>query len=81
MKENEKVIDMVEDGEIVEETKISKVKGYVKDNWKKIAVGAVAIVAGAIGYSLGNRNSEVIYDLPPINDTDDVEDNSSTPEE
>ena len=76
-----KIIDMTEDGEIVEETRISKVKGYVKNNWKKIAVGAVAIVAGAIGYSLGNRNSEVIYDLPPVDENDDVEENSSTPEE
>ena len=71
--DEKKVIDMVEDVEI-EETKFSKVKGYVKNNWKKIAVGAVAIVAGAIGYTLGSKNPEtIIYDLPPVDDeTDDA---------
>lgn len=77
MKENEKVIDMVEDGEIVEETKISKVKGYVKDNWKKIALAVGAVAIGAIGYTFGSKNPEtIIYDLPPVNETDDVEEKS-----
>lgn len=77
-----KVIDMVEeDGEIVEETKVSKMKGYVKNNWKKIVVAVGAVAIGAIGYTLGSKNSDtVIYDLPPVDESDDVE-NASTPEE
>ena len=75
-----KVIDMVEeDGEIVEETKISKMKGYVKSNWKKIAVAIVAVATGAIGYTLG-KSDTIVYDLPPADESDDVE-NASTPEE
>lgn len=75
MKENEKVIDMTEDGEIVEETRISKVKTYIKGNWKKIALAVGAVTIGAIGYTLGSKNPEtIIYDLPPVDDeTDDVE--------
>lgn len=75
-----KVIDMVEeDGEIVEETKISKMKGYVKNNWKKIAVAIGAVAIGAIGYTLG-KSDTIVYDLPPVDESDDVE-NASTPEE
>lgn len=75
-----KVIDMVEeDGEIVEETKISKMKGYVKSNWKKIAVAIGAVAIGAIGYTLG-KSDTIVYDLPPVDESDDVE-NASTPEE
>lgn len=75
-----KVIDMVEDGEI-EETKFSKAKGYVKNNWKKIALAVGAVAIGAIGYTLGSKSDEtVVYDLPPVDETDDVE-NVSTPEE
>ena len=75
-----KVIDMVEeDGEIVEETKISKMKGYVKSNWKKIAVAIGAVAIGAIGYTFG-KSDTIVYDLPPVDESDDVE-NASTPEE
>ena len=72
--DEKKVIDMVEDVEI-EQTKFSKVKGYVKNNWKKIAVAVGAVAVGAIGYTLGSKNPEtIIYDLPPVDDeTDDVE--------
>lgn len=76
--ENEKVIDMVEDGEIVE-TKFSKVKSYIKGNWKKIAVAIGAVAIGAIGYTLG-KSDTIVYDLPPVDESDDVE-NASTPEE
>lgn len=78
--DEKKVIDMVEDVEI-EETKFSsKVKGYVKNNWKKIAVAVGAVAVGAIGYTLG-KSETIVYELPPVDETDDVEDNSSTPEE
>jgi hypothetical protein len=78
--DEKKVIDMVEeDGEIVEETKISKMKGYVKNNWKKIAVAIGAVAIGAIGYTLG-KSDTIVYDLPPVDESDDVE-NASTPEE
>ena len=70
--ENEKVIDMVEDGEIVE-TKFSKVKSYIKGNWKKIAVAVGAVAVGAIGYTFGKNSETIIYDLPPVDESDDVE--------
>ena len=76
-----KVIDMVEDEEIVTETKISKAKKYIKGNWKKIAIAIGAVTVGAIGYALGSKSDDtVVYDLPPVDETDDVE-NVSTPEE
>ncbi|NSJ25480.1 hypothetical protein [Blautia glucerasea] len=77
--ENEKIIDMVEDGEIVE-TKFSKVKSYIKGNWKKIAVAVGAVAVGAIGYTFGKNSETIVYDLPPVDESDDVE-NASTPEE
>ena len=70
--DEKKVIDMVEDVEI-EETKFSKVKSYIKGNWRKIAVAVGAVAVGAIGYTLG-KSDTVVYDLPPVDDeTDDVE--------
>lgn len=75
----------VEDG-IVEETKEEKlpekIGKYVKSNWKKIAVAVGAVAIGALGFSWWTRHSDVIvYDLPPESTEDDVEENSSTPEE
>lgn len=77
--ENEKVIDMVEDGEIVE-TKFSKVKSYIKGNWKKIAVAVGAVAVGAIGYTLG-KSDTIVYDLPPESTEEEDVENVSTPEE
>lgn len=78
-----KVIDMVEeDGEIVEETKFSKVKGYVKNNWRKIAVAVGAVAIGAIGYALGKSEDTIVYEeLPPESTEDDVETVTPTEEE
>ena len=53
--ENEKVIDMVEEDEIMETKFSSKVKKYIKGNWKKIAVAVGAVAVGAIGYTFGKK--------------------------
>lgn len=79
MKDENKVVDMVEDVEI-EETKVSKVKNYIKSNWKKIAVAVGVITVGAIGYTLG-KSDTVVYDLPPESTEDDVETVTPTDEE
>ncbi len=77
-----KIVDMDEvKEETVEETKFSKVKNYIKGNWKKIALAVGAVAVGAIGYTLGSKSDTVVYELPPVDENDDVEENSSTPEE
>jgi hypothetical protein len=78
--ENEKVIDMVEEDEIMETKFSSKVKKYIKGNWKKIAVAVGVVAVGAIGYTFGKNSETIVYDLPPVDESDDVE-NASTPEE
>lgn len=81
MNDDNKVIDMVEEDVEIDETKISKVKNYIKGNWKKIALAVGAVAVGAIGYTLGSKSDDtVVYDLPPESTDDDVE-NVSTPEE
>lgn len=74
MKDENKVVDMVkvEEEDIVEVTKFSKVKSYIKGNWKKIAVAIGAVAIGAIGYTLG-KSDTIVYDLPPESTEDDVE--------
>lgn len=74
MKDENKVVDMVEveEKDIVEVTKFSKVKSYIKGNWKKIAVVVGAVTVGAIGYTLG-KSDTIVYDLPPESAEDDVE--------
>lgn len=74
MKDENKVVDMVEveEEDIVEVTKFSKVKSYIKGNWKKIAIAVGAITVGAIGYTLG-KSDTIVYDLPPESTEDDVE--------
>lgn len=59
IKKNE-VIEEVETVEETTETKegfLTKAKGWVKRNGKKIAVGAVGIVGLGLAYSLGKNSS------------------------
>lgn len=63
MNENMKneVIEEVNEVEEIEETKegfLTKAKGFVKRNGKKIAIGAVGIVGLGLAYGLGKKSSE-----------------------
>lgn len=62
MNENKKneVIEEVETIEETTETKegfLTKAKGFVKKNGKKIAVGAVGIVGLGLAYAMGKKSS------------------------
>lgn len=61
---NEKIKnEVIEEVETVEETTetkegfLTKAKGWVKRNGKKIAIGAVGIVGLRLGYALGKNSS------------------------
>lgn len=67
--------EVVNEGETVEETTetkegfLTKAKGWVKRNGKKIAVGAVGIVGLGLAYTLGKNSSADAEDFDE--DTDD----------
>lgn len=68
--------------EVVEETKEeSKMKEFVKNNWKKFAVGAGVVLAGVGGFLLGSNVSDN-DDLEFINlDEDEESEETETSEE
>lgn len=63
MNEN-KMNEVIEEVETIEETTetkegfLTKAKGFVKKNGKKIAVGAVGIVGLGLAYAIGKKSSE-----------------------
>jgi hypothetical protein len=72
--ENVKVVD-VEEVKTVEETadteakesKVDKLKGFMKRNWKKVAIGAVTVIGVAAAVTIGSKISgsdEAIAALP-----------------
>lgn len=76
MNENKKneVIE-VEEIEETTETKegfLTKAKGFVKKNGKKIAVGAVTIVGLGLAYGLGKKSSEETAEPEDEIEYDDV---------
>lgn len=77
---NEKIKnEVVEEVETVEETTetkegfLTKAKGWVKRNGKKIAVGAVGIVGLGLAYSLGKNSSADSEDSNEEAEDDTVE--------
>mgnify|MGYP006981642756 FL=1 len=75
IKKNE-VIEEVETVEETTETKegfLTKAKGWVKRNGKKIAVGAVGIVGLGLAYSLGKNSSADSEDSNEEAEDDTVE--------
>lgn len=75
MNENKKN-EVIEEGETIEETTetkegfLTKAKGFVKRNGKKIAVGAVGIVGLGLAYAMGKKSSEETEDHYDEEDTD-----------
>lgn len=61
--------EVIEEGETVEETTetkegfLTKAKGWVKRNGKKVALGAVGIVGLGLAYTLGKKSSEDSVDF------------------
>ena len=75
IKKNE-VIEEVETVEETTETKegfLTKAKGWIKRNGKKIAVGAVGIVGLGLAYSLGKNSSADSEDSNEEAEDDTVE--------
>lgn len=77
---NEKIKnEVVEEVETVEETTetkegfLTKAKGWVKRNGKKIAVGAVGIVGLGLAYSLGKNSSTDSEDSNEETEDDSIE--------
>ena len=77
---NEKIKnEVIEEVETVEETTetkegfLTKAKGWVKRNGKKIAVGAVGIVGLGLAYSLGKNSSADSEDSNEEAEDDTVE--------
>ena len=72
--------DETEEDVVVEESKMKsfghKIVRGVKNNWKKVAVGAaVAVASGLLGYKIGSKddctdNGVDLYDLEKIFDDD-----------
>lgn len=76
---NEVVEEVTETVE-VKETKegfMSKAKGWVKRNGKKVALGAVGVVGLGLAYALGQKSAEVSEDFmdeeEADSDTDEIE--------
>lgn len=70
------VIEEVETVEETTETKegfLTKAKGWVKRNGKKIAVGAVGIVGLGLAYTLGKNSSAETEDSNEETDDDTIE--------
>lgn len=69
----------VEEVETVEETKetkegfLTKAKGWVKRNGKKIAIGAVGIVGLGLAYTLGKNSSEESEDSDDETEDETIE--------
>lgn len=89
---NEKIKnEVIEEVETVEETTepkegfLTKAKGFVKRNGKKIAIGAVSVVGLGVAYALGKKSSEeseVFDDEDTYGDSIEIEiDDCSTSEE
>lgn len=67
MSNHENTIEMENIMEVVEETKpegfMTKVGRGIKKHGPKIAVGAAALVCGIIGFALGKKSSEEVYEI------------------
>lgn len=75
IKKNE-VVEEVETVEETTETKegfLTKAKGWVKRNGKKIAIGAVGIVGLGLGYALGKNSSADSEDSNEETEDDTIE--------
>lgn len=73
-KKNEVVeVEAIEETTETKEGFLTKAKGFVKKNGKKIAVGAVTIVGLGLAYGLGKKSSEETEESDEEIDYDDVE--------